>query len=478
MRTPKALQLLKLLNTKEVDQLKGRFKKYRKDRMLAAVEWMLKSEDFPSVEAFKAAIFPVIFKETYSEQKDFLLRNELRLLAESIEGLLVELQIKKEIGRHKLVFSIFLLSALLERKAYDLFKATSKSVMEQALSNADHFATWAVAGLQFHLLTRHLHEKETNLELASQINDSLIIQLNSFYVAAYRNFQVNKYYLRQQMHPFLGDVHSTGIDAPEVPSGQEEIAGYFLKKAKSYLQPIPQRIEALTECLQYARNRANSMAVFKKEVKFCLAELAMLNSLHSDFEASEAYFQQFFELDVEPGDLTRLAVLTDYIAKLLREHKPQEAIRWMQEHYSDIEAVEKLQIRLLCLRVAAFAQLGDPEKLYEALPENFGDYNRTVRHFFRLHYAIHAWQINEIEMAVRELDNLLNVLQKGEPLVFDVRPVARLMKRYFTWSAIPKGQARQRNLEKLREDLMEYEQEAPPVYKSYLPLLWLKKELV
>jgi hypothetical protein len=477
MRTPKAVQLLKLLNDKELRQLLSKLKQSKKKRLAALTNWLMAHDSGPFDDSFREKMFHFLFEGPYDVSKDYLLRNELRLVSEAVRELLTEIHLDKEVNQNKAFSNTLFMSALFERKAFDLFKLEYKDIYDQTLSGGNHHASWVISGLNYSLYARFFHEKETNLEIASQMNDLQLVHLSNFYVTAYRNYQANLTYLKHLKFPFLIYDFQKEVLDQAVKSFDNEFAAYLFKKAQSYLLPADRRIQVMEECLDIANSLADKAPIYQEEIKFCLSELAMLNNLVYDFDKADQYYQQFFELDLPPTDPFKLSVAADYIAKLLKQRRTEEAIEWIDSYQDDIRKIEKLNVRLKCLKAAAFAFSGDAEKLYQTLPENFADYSRPVRHFFRLHYAIHAWLNQETEHAIRELDNLLNVIQKGEPPVFDVRPVTRFMRRYFNTATMPKGQTRTKNLEKLQADLEKYELEAPPVYKSYLPYVWLKNEI-
>ena len=477
MRTPKAVQLLKILTDKELTLLQTKLKQEKKARLLSLTTLLLDQQGSSFDDNFREKTYLLLFKEPYDPTKDYLLRNELRLLSEAVKEVLVRFQIEKEISQNEPFSNTLLLAALLDRKAFDLFKLEFKEIYEQAIASANHYAAWSISGLNYSIYTKFFHEKETNLEIASQLNEMQLAHLSSFYVTAYRNYQANLAYLKHLKFPFLAYDFQTEKIEPDEQTFENEYASYLFKKAQCYLMPPARRIEVINECLDIASARVETAPIYQEEVKFCLSEMAMLHSMLFDFKKAEQYYRQFFELELEPSDPIRLAVLADYIAKLLKQGRSEEAIDWIKSNQDDIKKIEKLRVRLKCLKAAAFAFSGDAEKLHQTLPDNFADYSRPVRHFFRLHYAIHAWLNREVPDAIRELDNLLNVIQKGEPPVFDIRPVARFMRRYFNTATMPTSQAKARNLEKLQGDLKKYEQGAAPVYKAYLPYVWLKMKL-
>ncbi len=477
MRVPKAVMLLNLLTGKELKQFQSKLKHARKEKTLALCNWLLKNHDSAGEESFRERMHQFLFDSPYDHSRDYLLRNELRVISEAVKDFLTKIHIEKEANQNSSMADIFLLSALCERKAIDIFKLEFKDIYDQALFRNEPLTAWLINRLNHSIYTRFLHEKEINVETAAQLNELQLTHLNNFYMTAYQSYRFNKAYLKQSKFPFLANDLTTQKSASDHGDAQIQLAAYFELKAQCFLLPVDQRTDCLKNCLEVARRDAGKIPIYKEEVKFCLSELAKTYCLLNNFQTAETYFHQFFKLDLEPADPYRLAVLADYIAKLLKQKRTEEALTWIKSHQENLKKIEKLSVRLKCLKAAAFAFSGDADNLYETLPDNFTEYSRPVKHFFRLHYAIHAWLTENESNAIREIDNLLNAIQKSEPPAFDVRPVARFMRRYFSWAAMPDSQPRMRNLEKLQADLKQYEQNAAPAYKSYLPLIWLKMEM-
>ena len=175
--------------------------------------------------------------------------------------------------------------------------------------------------------------------------------------------------------------------------------------------------------------------------------------------------------------MNRATILLDYIGLLLQYDHPGKALELLATQEVFFKEFVHLNIRMKCLKIGALAFVGDADQLYANLPQSFSDYSKAEKYFFRLNYGIHAWLMKMPREAIREIDNLLNSLQKGEKSSFDIVPVARFFRRYFQGASPVNGKNRMKSLEKLRMNVEQYALTTGPEYRTFLPFLWLVREL-
>jgi hypothetical protein len=478
MRLSKVEKLVNLLNSKELVEFKTALRREGKSRLLLLVGALKKKKKTLQDDSFKEGIYQKLFNEPYLLKKDYLLRKEFQLLAQGIENYLVEAYFREEMQDNKLAFHFYLLSAFQERRALDLFDGEYREAYDRSLQKADYYAAFAISGMNYSKYADQLHDKERNLEVAQNLNEIQVNHLGRFFLAAYRRYQVNWLYMMQLRFPFSAQISPEEYPAVQLEQFQSEQAAYLFEKAKNLLLPNEQRVKATIKNLAFAKERQKDSPFFQEEVKYCLSELVNLYKMLHDYRRVEKYYLEFLQLDQVPGDLHRLAVLIDYIGKLLAQHRLREAFVLIEKNEAEINQVDKYKVMLRCLKTAAYALDADAPKLFLELPKSFEDYNIAVTHFFRLMYAIQAWLAGEPVQAQREIENLLNTLQKKTaPLVFDVVPTSKFMLRYFRLQANATVSARDSGLVKLKGDVQEYKKHARSIYGSYLPLIWLLREL-
>ncbi|MEM6316627.1 MAG: hypothetical protein AAF960_03100 [Bacteroidota bacterium] len=159
----------------------------------------------------------------------------------------------------------------------------------------------------------------------------------------------------------------------------------------------------------------------------------------------------------------------------MKQGRTSEAIDLIEKEEPMVGKIEKYNIRLKCLKIAALAFQGDTTKLHKELPPAFTKYSNEAKYFFLFYYAIYFFLAGQIPAAIRELDNFAIVLKK-QPSVETtaLQPIIRFLKQYFLLQQQMDIDKQTDGLTRLRMDMNNYKREATVAYRGYLPLLWLE----
>ena len=478
MRTPKVIKLINLLTINELKVFRKQLTRDKKSRLLELLNLLNNRKRFAQYPNFRSNIYEKFYGEKYKKLKDFRLRNEFRLLKEAIEQFLAIQNCQQEIQQKPNAFHYYLLRALQEKRALDLFQQEYKTTYEEALVDMDYHLAYILNRLNFNNYTNLLHEKEKNLKIAEKLNQLELTNLSSFYLTAYRTHQVHTAFLEQIWHPFSLKDQPEQLVKIDFQPFENEYAAYLFKKAQCYLLKGQAKIELLEECLKVALKKQKHHPNFKEEVKFCLSELAQEHHRIFDFEHASPYYKAFFELDLDLEDPYRLAVVTDYIAKLLKQNRIPEAIERINQEASVLNTVEKYRIRLKCLKIAAFAFTSNLDDLYEELPQSFSNYSQSAKFFFLFFYVIHAYINDDLANANRELDNLLAALKRKKNGHIKLYPIGLFLKQYLQAENLPSTKEKKEMLANLKTEVAAFSQTAIPEIKGYLPFIWLRRVMI
>lgn len=477
---PKAIQLLNLLGNNELDLLKNRLVSDKKLRLLLLVENLLKLKSNTFGEKDKQFLHQKLFEEPYKAEKGYLLRNEFRLLSQQIERLLVREQIREEIEKNDTSFHFYLLRSLQERKALKLFQKEYNGTYDKAIQHQDYYAAHNITGLNFINFTQFLNIKDRDIPYVQKLNELKLNHLSCFYLTAFRQHQIDEQYFLHSLFPFSTEISSVEKKvAIDFEPFETDYSDYLFQKAKSYVEVPSLRIKTLEKCLTLAEQHfTKNQSLFEKEVKFCLSTLAKNHSLLTSFQQANHYYELFFEKCKDPTATDRLAVLVDYITNLINLKQEEKAMRVLEENGSLMATIPRLQLWTQCLEVAGHAFLADTEKLSSAIPKTYTNYNLQTRYFFRFYFAILAHSEQRKEAAYREIENLRHLTanrSEGQP----IHPIVNFFHRYFytLHFHLPQDKTYAKNLQNLAVDIQEFTEIALPELRSYLPFLWLKRQL-
>ena len=478
--TPKAIQLLNILTDKEVRELKTNLVSDKKLRALIITETILKQKNTAFGVQEKNFLYQKLFEEEYSSEKDYLLRNEFRLLSKQIEHLLVQEAIKEEIKNNETSFHYYLLKSLQDRKALPLFQKEYNDTYDKALEHKDYYAAHNITGLNFINFTQFLNIKEKDLPYIEKLQELKLNHLSCFYLAAFRQHQIDQQYLQHSLFPFSTEQSSIEkkVEVNFEPF-ETDYSDYLFLKAKTYIEPPNIRIKTLAKCLQLAEQYfIKNENLFEKEVKFCLSAIAKTYVLLTDYEQANTFFDRFFEKFIELDNLERLATLVEYIANLINLNHIPQAIEILEENAVLMKSIPRLKLWHQVLKTACCAFMEDTNALSTALPVSYMEYDLPTKYFFRFYLAILAYLEGRIEDAFREIDNLRHLTAKKKNME-GIHSIVNFFHRYFYTLDKYSHEADKhlKNLQKLDKDIAEYAQTALPEFRSYLPFLWLIRKI-
>lgn len=477
-RLPKVKRLLLRLSDKTLSAIKNKLAAEKKIRSLILLDSLMNMDDW--VEESKPLLFNKLFEFEYEKDKDYLLRNEFRVLQNHIENHIVNEEIGKDLEANPNTYNFYLLKALQRVGALDLFQLEYDKVYRQATVESDFFTAGNISRLNFINYAYYLSEKESNIEMAQHLNDLQLTNLNCFYLAAYRSHEINRVLLSTSTMPFAI------IDRPVLPKEvivnfnphENDYSAYLYLKAKSFIVDNKERITLLKQCLEFLTHHLKGGEIYEDEMKFCYSHLANSLSLEGEYEQAAAIYELFFKLKMEDNDPLRLNAVCEYVSKLIHIDKYAAAIDYLQKNMNDLMSIEKFQVKAQCLRIACYALEGNEAKLFESIPNDLTKFSRAMKVFLRFNIGIQLFLAGDTESAYREINNLYNSLQQ-QKLQYDIKPILLFFKRFFNiHHSYPKKSTKHQNfINELKREIVDYDKSASPEYKSYLPFIWLKKQM-
>ncbi len=474
MRLSKAEQLLNTLTIKELSQFEDFLKRDKKSRLLKMTQWLTTDVKRRGDENLRPELFEFLFDQAYDKKKSYLLRNEFRLLKEQLHLFLVETQIQKEVRENDQIFRFYLLNALRERNGLELVKQENKSSFEDLLTRINYFLSFSLNSLDINPYMQFIQKDEDVLKQSDEINNARLKYLCGFFIVGQQQYFFNQAFIDHFRYPFSIYHTQYNWDLPMRLNPEADRTEYLLFKAISYLFPLDKQVTMLRECLDFgAREVKKGSDYFLGEMKYCLMELASIFIRRKDLGVVRKHYEDLLALPIPQDDLYRLATILNFAGLLLDIGEPQTALDLLNKEEVNFRSYQKYTLRLNYLRITTYALLKDIEGMTALLPMSFSDIEPDDKYFYRMFFAIRAWLSDMPDEAAREIDNLLNVLQKGKQPDFDIRPVARMLRSFFRSASLPvKPQ-----LQKLWEEMEQYSLETSPEYHSYLPFFWLKKKM-
>jgi hypothetical protein len=403
-------KIIKALPDKEVKALTARLKNDKRERLLKLMRAITAGDDSLS----KAQLYQKVFGTKYTKEKDYLLRNELRLMKIELEEYLFETGLKQELEyyqdfKHRMI-GIRLSHLELPSYAADYFESGS----EFAQKNLRYEESIELDNLAFS------HRFKT-----TQLSPQLLPQMEKSYTSSLNTLEeliaFRKSYL-EFMQALYGRMSATvapeklstlpAFDHLSTPASPLS-AQFYIQKAKAYSSFEEEDFEKL---LEIARQLPAAERI-QHEYLSLLGQYASILSMKGKFEEAHPIFREVTEAPNFQRFRERAPFYVNYVRNTIKLKQYQTALDIITSIENEVSE-SMLHIHLLTLKASCYIYLKDLKNLKNILPANFSEIKEIHRNYFKLLYAIYFYLEGNMSMAIHELENLLKTkeLKGGENL--------------------------------------------------------------
>lgn len=455
----KTTQLIDILTDKDKEEILSVIKKSKRSASLKLFKYLnkyLHKESYLSVER----LYKHCFEQDYNPKKDYLLRNELRLINQHIEQQLALKQLDKKQEKY------FYLKTIQSKGLHKLFEQEVKKEIKKGEKDQDYAYLYRLHQLLLQQDLKHKIFNRDNLKdnfLLSQKID-FIQQKKSAYEQA--ELEVSQAFLLENLK-ILGE-NTSELSQKETFNIQDSYTLYLKHKAKAYglkgkekQEQLQQELEKLKEVVYYKLDKEKAYAA-------TLNNLAVEYLLAFEYEAALSAFRQllsFKNLSDQVHDYVRF----NYLSCLLKAGHTQTAVELIASDFSDGNFAAMLKGRLHCIKAMAWIMANQLKLAHAATAVDLKEGTKNDYLYLRIIISILHYLDDNQELAIREIDNTLQVVknQKNFP---DLKNTASFLKRFYS------NLYKRTKLRSLQQAIKQY---IHPSNKGsdLLPLLWLQKEL-
>jgi hypothetical protein len=420
----------------------------------------------------KEKVYEKVFDDAYTADKDYLIRNEFRLLKKVLEEYLLQKEIKTELKENNEWKNRLLGNVMMKHQLSGEALKYFEQAKEEALFNFhfDHATelNMAIFSLNYRNALQ-LTEAKTlmarNIEAGQKLAE---------HTAVYRSAQI------QFQEALLKRISGLPPGEDKLPSSAEFIGQwtlaetaeslYYLQKAKAYGSFSIEDMETL---LKMACELPPN-TLMRNECITVKVQLATVHSMVGHFALADEYFQEILESDDFKLLKEKPSFYANYVRNLTKLKKYAAALE-------SISQMEKLVLEphlrsyLQTARITCYIFLEDTANLKKYLPNDFANSGEGLKYYYKLLYAIYFYLNNQAGMAIRELENLLETRNiDSEP---EHREIARIMRSIFGMLE-KEGSAKKSKavLQKAKTAVLEAYDTAKPEVQNMLPFLWLKEK--
>ncbi len=240
MSNPKPYILTHILSNEEAELFSKWIKKRKKNRLPSLFEGLKSSGSY---ETDKSLIFKKVYNDSYTIEKDYLLRNDLRKLSAEITNFILQ-----EICKSDDLLAYY--DFLIRKKAFQLFEKEIKKTIE-ACKKKNNESQYPYKKLWMEYVVRYTPRKKASLNKYHNSFLKIIVKTD-------KNDGDNKAYFillltileRIRWQYF----HTTFTDIDNIynltESKRNTLSAYYIEKAKSFQLFGTERIDQLRRCIK------------------------------------------------------------------------------------------------------------------------------------------------------------------------------------------------------------------------------------
>lgn len=467
MRTPvtsvsKLFQQLHCLSDIEVKRFRNVIKKDHTEERSAILGILLRALKNGQPEPEKEEVYTRVFKDRYTREKDYIIRNEYRLISEDLEQFLASAPADTRAQQY---LKLNYLSRLLQAGAYHLFLIEKKALLKQ-FPHAS-FLQKEIVRIESDFFARHKLSKRNAIEeyrglihtLKEQTRADAILSASEIYIREAFIYRTLKGY---DIAPVLPQMPVFN----EVPAGVEADVAYNLLKARQYLEAGEEKIATLRR-MQRELKKCRQMPA--SEIYFASATIGLELMIIGRYEEAVAEYTYTLSL---PGytesELFRIGGIFNHLSALAKAG----SFREFEEMYASFQPLLQAHpylFRLELIRSVVLLNLNEFRKA-KALVRDFKMEDKSSDSFY-LRVLFTCCYLGEGDQvaAAYELENLQRALRGGgatEPYHY----AAQVLRAALRWTQKPTDAS----LARLR-DLLEQSKADPSQELETLPVKWIAR---
>ncbi len=430
----KTIELLNSVPKKKRNEVVDSLKDNKRVSLFHLAKYLVKNLQQHQIN--KEELYQQVFQEKYLESKDYLLRNELRLLNDYLEDVLIDLQIAITIKKDKAQTTQLLLTYYLENQLIELYEKEWKTAFKEATEKENIQQTTF-------LLEQWVKFVSLNKEVHFDLYHDTACLLHEFFPTIQTNalvpylkyketfFLINKILTsvkKEYIAPILTE--SISIQYPELLG--KPVAIYLgihqasTMAGESKIKVLEEMIVLLDSILEKNKHQTSYLEL----------KVRILSNIGVDFfilnESDKAL--QYYTKALLVAEKEQLASFTSILFNFLSACIATQQYTLFITYYSKHETllVKNPSLQHRCKRFYAIALLflGQPDAAMEAITHDIFERPDNDYYYFRGVYCFIYLLKKDLESAERETQNTIRSLQYNQLESTNFYSFFTLLKKY------------------------------------------------
>ncbi|HEX2847929.1 MAG TPA: hypothetical protein VHN59_15380 [Chitinophagaceae bacterium] len=410
-----AIQICHQLNGKQAQALKTIL---MQDKRSASLKLFNIIRSFPPKDIPKEQLYKKLYGKNYEPDKDYLLRNELRLLRQKLDKFLLQKSLETLLDEDEVFRQQMTLQAYKHFKLYDLFydgfeKAATAAEEAFRFGEALEMQKWHLDLAYQHQFSnvRDYEEKAAFFKKMAEMTKSTLgkqlaaqWRIGEFYQA------LESYYRRLLGQPHASVPGSTDAVSFELSSFEHPLSLYYHHRSLAFYTEGHDRLAHFLKAYHSLQTHAlKDKHIIELLVNVLLGIGRTLQQL-GDFEQADIYLSK--AINDYAKEMATLAskekLYANYLINLLNIGEYEKSILVLQQLQKEVSDTGYAQYWYSIYKLTAYIGLRKTAEIRQGLPANYTDIPLQHRVYFRIISSIYFYLTGELEWAYKEAYNLLH----------------------------------------------------------------------
>lgn len=461
-------------------------KTFIKDKRSHTLKLLTIIRSYQKKELTKEELFRKLYGEPLSPQKDYLLRNELRLLRQKLDKYLLQTAVGQLLDEDEMFRQKMMLFAYKHHKLYDLFYETFDKAEDFALSTFQFDQALYLQNWQLDLAYQHqfsavkdyeqkvefFHEKGKKFQQTFEGYAAMHFRLRQFYASMEAYY---KMLLHQPVKPVNLDE-----DEVQLKLADHALSRYYFFRSKAFYVSGEQRLNYFLQAYDALKSHEpRDRYIIDLLITVLLGIGRVLQQL-GDFKRADEYMSMAIKEygDELPTLASKEKFYANYLTNLLNIGKYEKALELSKHLQKETNDLGYTRYWYSIYELIAYIGLGKVKEIKNNLPVNHSEIPQQHRIYYRVINSIYYYLIDEHEWAYKEVYNLMHT-KLADDYGKEQRQVIELVENFFQLNDkyARKDNIPSRDITRLQRELAAIDTSKINDVNILPVLLWLRKEI-
>ncbi|MEM7102998.1 MAG: hypothetical protein AAF502_07715 [Bacteroidota bacterium] len=473
----KIIDLINCLSKAELGEIRFALKAHSRQSLLKLFDGIVKRRH--NINPEKADLFQLVYNEPYAVEKDYLIRNELRLLTQQLEAFVIKDSISAKLRENPSFGSLHLLRRYEKYGALNLYE---KEWRKQFRTQKDQKAWDQMADLLYEKARYLRNHKELSVALLKEIakltNDAIRYE-SRHAQEKIRKAELENAFANRSLQAYIPE-----HQMPEVnyglffkPSGEDALLEYLRLRIKSYQASGEKKLAIIHRLIDLYPGVCIFRKEYKNDIYLLWATVGLEHFLAADFEKAQEAYEKTTEVAVTLRLPFDPKIFFNMMSNLMKLKRYEEIVTLVRKRWTDIRNNKTLIYRFEYLLAMSHIFLNEPDAAYKLIHQGINKRPESEYYNFRFLYAICFYLMDDVDRFEREVNNINQKIKYRPPIEREYPVLGQLFAAFTRYKFYLTDKNEQLMLKSdIHKKITEHDKRIP-LFKEFLITKWLIGQL-